>query len=58
MQVTRSSQVVELRLTTAEADRLELALKRATFEDTPPERQTEILDFAMALLQELSTKAV
>ena len=54
MHVTRSDTGVDLQLTVNEAEQLELALKRATFEDTPPDRQQQILDFALALLRKLS----
>jgi hypothetical protein len=53
MDVTRSQGTVRLELQAAEAELLHLTLKRATFEDTPPERQKEIVDFAYRLLRAL-----
>ena len=53
MRVTRSDNTVSVALSEQEAALLELCLLRATFEDTPPGRQREILDFAVSLLQSL-----
>ena len=51
MRLTRSGEEVTLTLAAGESELLVLALKRATFEDTPAARQREILDFAMTALR-------
>ena len=51
MRVTRSGPEVTLTLAPGESELLTLALKRATFEDTPADRQSEILDFALTALR-------
>jgi hypothetical protein len=51
MTVTRRNGGLEVSLSPGEVDLFRLTLRRATFEDTPPERQREILDFAAELLR-------
>ena len=53
MNVTRSDLAFTVTLSAAEAELLSLALKRATFEDTDPLRQRDILGFALQLLRAL-----
>ena len=53
MRVERTGDGVRLTLTPGETELLSLALQRATFEDTPPDRQVAILEFASALQRQL-----
>ena len=57
MKAKVSSTHAVLTLQKAETELLELALKRAMFDDTPPERQRDIVDFATALLRMLGSAA-
>jgi hypothetical protein len=56
MQLKIAGPGLTLALEPREAELLKLALRRATFEDTPPERQQEILGFATELLRALEAQ--
>ena len=53
MKIQKAGSETILRLDDNERRLLALALKRASFEDTPPGDQREILEFAYQLLAEL-----
>ena len=53
MKTNRDGDTLALHLNPDDVALLRLALKRATFEDTPTDRQNEILDFAVELLRQL-----
>jgi len=53
MNVERTDRGVTIELDANEAELLRLTLKRATFEDTPSDRQKAILDLAFQMLREL-----
>ena len=56
MRVERDRDRLTVELDGDEVELLRYALQRATFEDTPTERQNAILDFALALLAELDDR--
>jgi len=57
MEVKQTKRGITVELVEEEVSLLKLTLMRATFEDTPPDKQRQILDFASELLRTLQDRA-